>query len=220
MSVAARWTVALAAVLLAVMTVDGVVWTRRARYGQETARLRASMTTLERKRADAVVAANEQRSALALQLVRAQTAGDGELHLAVSSESSFVALERDGVRLRFMHAEFGPSRRVGVPPDTMRVVAPLGLRTVERIVETADDFELPAWVWLDQRQVVPDTKHGSGWAGPMAIITSGGTVLYAVPDTGPLSDSAYVMPGAVRLSATDLVAMRGVVRPGIRVYFF
>jgi hypothetical protein len=59
-----------------------------------------------------------------------------------------------------------------------------------------------------------------GWAGADAIVTSGGTLVYARPASGPLADSTYVMPGAVRVSRADLTAIRDNITPGMRVYFF
>lgn len=51
-------------------------------------------------------------------------------------------------------------------------------------------------------------------------MTSGGTLLYALPAEGPLSDSSYVMPGTIRLEAADLKAIRENITLGMRVYFF
>jgi hypothetical protein len=51
-------------------------------------------------------------------------------------------------------------------------------------------------------------------------VTTGGTLLYAVPGSGPLADSSYVMPGSVRLDAGDLRAIRENLTPGTRVYFY
>ena len=213
-------TISLALMLLGLIALDGVLFYKRSAYREETERLRSGMSQLERERADAIVAAESDRSDLMLQLMRRQSVGDGALHLAVSSESSFVSLDRDGVRLRTMHAEIGPERRVGVPPDTVWVAVPRGLRRIERRVAAADVFELPAWVWTDRQLPVPASRAGAGFLGDNAIVTSGGTVLYSLPSAGPLADSSYVMPGAVRLSAADLAAVRENLTPGMRVYFF
>lgn len=213
-------TVSLAIILVGFIALDGLLVYKRQRYREETDRLRAGMTTLERQRADAIVEAEADRSDLILQLARRQSTGDDALHLAVSSESSFVALDRGAVRLRTMPARFGPARRVGVPPDTLRVAAPQGMRRVDRRLEQTDRFELPAWVWVDRGLPVPADRAGEGLVGPDAIVTSGGTLLYAAPTTGPLADSAYVMPGAVRLSAADLAAIRQNIASGMRVYFW
>lgn len=202
------------------LVLDALLLYKRGAYRDETTRLRAGMSQLERSRADAIIAAEADRSDLMLQLMRRQSRGDGALHLAVSSESSFVSLDRDGVRLRTMRAEFGPERRVGVPPDTIWVAVPRGLRRVERLLAAADEFELPAWVWTDRGQPIPARRRATGLVGPQSLVLSGGTLLYSQPTTGPLADSTYVMPGAVRLSAADLMAIRDNLTPGMRVYVF
>ena len=213
-------TFILAVVVISLLALDGLLLYKRSAYRDETARLRAGMTELERARADAIVAAESDRTGLMLQFVRRQATQDDALHLAVSSESSFVALDRGGVRLRTMPAEFGPERRVGVPPDTVMVTVPRGMRVVERRLGATDRFELPVWLWTDRGLPQATDRAEPGWAGADAIVTSGGTLVYARPASGPLADSTYVMPGAVRISRADLTAIRDNITPGMRVYFF
>ena len=210
----------LALILLGFAALDGVLLYKRARYREETERLRAGMSSFERARADAIVAGEADRSGLMLELARRQSFGDEDLHLAVSSDSSFVALDRGGVRLRTMTARFGPERRVGVPPDTLWVAVPRGMRTVERRLSANDRFDLPSWLWTDRSLPVPAERWETGWVGADAVLTAGGTLLYALPSSGPLADSSYVMPGTIRLDAADLKAIRENVTPGMRVYFF
>jgi hypothetical protein len=213
-------TVSLVLILGGLLALDGLLLVKRSAYRAETTRLRVDMPGFERQRADAIIAAEADRSDLMLQLIRRQSVGDQALHLAVSSESSFVALDRGGVRLRTMPAELGPERRVGIPPDTLWVAAPRGLRRLERRLTDVDTLALPAWVWQDRGLPVPAERGGAGWGGANAIVTSGGTLLYARPTSGPLADSTYVMPGAVRLSAADLAAIRENLTAGLRVYFY
>jgi hypothetical protein len=54
----------------------------------------------------------------------------------------------------------------------------------------------------------------------VAIVLEGGTVIYSMPTAGPLNDSAYVMPGAVRAKADDLRAVLPNLARGTKVYFF
>ena len=65
-----------------------------------------------------------------------------------------------------------------------------------------------------------DERGGNGWLGPHAIVLSGGAVIYSLPIDGPLADSTYVMPGAVRVAPADLAAIRDNLTAGVRVYFF
>ncbi len=215
-----RRTVLLSLLLVSFLLLDGFLLVRRDRYREETARLRAGMSELEQKRADAILAADADKATLMLEIMRRQAQGDEAIHLAVNTDSSFVALDRGGARLRTMPARIGPERRVGVPPDTLRVVVPRGLRVIERLLDGDDVWPLPSWLWGD-RGLPPATERSSpGWTGPAAIVTSGGTLLYALPESGPLADSSYVMPGAVRLAAGDLRAIRETLTAGTRVYFY
>ena len=213
-------TVSLAVVVLGLLVADGVLLYKRVQYRKETERLRADMSEIERERADAIVAGEADRTGLIVQLVRRQAVGDDALHLAVNTDSSFVALDRGAVRLRVMPAQIGPEQRVGLPPDTAWVAIPRGMRVVERLLAGAPSYELPAWVWTDRGLPVPEQRSGEGWLGANALVAAGGTLLYALPATGPLADSSYVMPGAVRLSSADLAAIRENLTPGMRVYFY
>ncbi len=207
-------------VIIALLVVDTVILWRRGRYADEAERLRASMTDLERRKLDAIVEAEQDESRLMLELMRRQSAGDEELHLAVSIDSSLVALDRGAARLRTMPAMFGPEKRVGTPPDTTHVVVPRGKRTVERLLGDSDSYEFPQWVWTERSMPVPDSRTQKGWTGKFAIVTTGGTLIYSVPASGPLSDSTYVMPGTVRVSSTDLAAVRESLSRGMAVYFY
>lgn len=206
--------------LLVVVSADGVLVWRRSRYRDETERLRSSMTELERKRADAIVAAEQDEDALAMQLIRRQASGEQAIHLAVSAESSFVALENGTARLRVIAARIGAEARVGVAPDTLRVTVPRGARTIARVLAGTDTMTFPGWVWTQQNLPVPAERTGAGWAGADAIVTTGGTLIYARPSAGPLADSAFVLPGAVRIPAADLAAIRASISPGTTVYFY
>lgn len=212
--------VVLICALVALGAVEAFVFYKRSRYQDEIIRLRADMSAIERARTDAIIADEVDRMDLMLQLIRRQALGDDALHLAVSTDSSFVALERGEIRLRVMTARFGPAQRVGVPPDTIQVAVPQGMRRVEQTVTSKDAFELPRWVWIDRQLPVPEKRSEAGWLGTTAIVTSGGTVFYAVPASGPLADSSYVMPGAIQLAAADLAAIRDNITPGMRVYFY
>jgi hypothetical protein len=213
--------VALSSALIGLLGIANVVLgATQARYRREVERLRSSMSDAERQRVDLVVGSEQHRLRVALELVRRQARGDRELHLAVEVDSGRIVLERDGVVLREMAAEFGPSRLVGVAPDTIRLVPPRGARTVTRLVAEDDAWEVPAWVYGDRELPVPEDRSARGALGHLGIVLSGGTVLYALPDSGPLADRAYVLPGAVRVSAADLRAIAPNIAPGMSVYFY
>ncbi|WP_396200315.1 hypothetical protein [Gemmatimonas sp.] len=215
-----RRTLLLVLLLLAIGLFDGFLLLRRSRYREESVRLRAGMSTLERARADAIVAAQADRAELMLELMRRQAVGDDGLHLAISTDSSYLALDRGSARLRQFSVEIGPARRVGVAPDTVHVAIPRGVRAVQRLLAASDRYELPAWVWVDRGLPVPAVRADTGWVGRGAIVTTGGTLIYSLPTAGPLADSSYVLPGSLRVPAGDLAAIRENLFSGMRVYFF
>jgi hypothetical protein len=210
-------TMSIAVLLL--LLVDGWLLGRSRRYQRETARLRASMSTVERKRADALLAQNENRLKVMLELFKRQAKVDPALHLSVSLDSGVMYLERDGALLREMPITVGPEKRVGTPPDTVHIAAPRGKRSVEKVLGESDVWDVPRWVYLD-RGIPPAEGPMKGALGPVAIALDGGTVIYSVPSVGPLNDSSYVLPGAIRVRASDLKAIAPNLGPGVSVYFY
>ena len=211
---------ALLAILVSLIAIDGWLVYQRIRYGREIARLRAGMTDQELRKADMVLAAEQNRMRVALELMRRQANLDKELHLSVAVDSGVMYLEREGALLREMPIDVGPEKRVGVAPDTLNIAAPRGARKVERVLGAKDRWEVPRWVYADRGLPVPDDRHVPGALGPGAIVLSGGAVIYAHPATGPLSDSSYVLPGGIRARAQDLRAIAPNLTPGMSVYLY
>lgn len=206
--------------LLSLTTVCGVLYWDAGRLRNEAAHLSADMASVDRARAEALATAARDREQLLEALTRKQARNDRKIHLVVNSDSAYVALVRGGVRLRVMRAEVGASRRVGVPPDTLLVTRPRGVQVVARRLGNTDRYEPPRWVWTDRSLPVPLDLGGISWLGDNSLVTASGTLVYAQPTEGPLSDSSYVMPGAFRLAARDLAAIRESLTAGTRVYFF
>ena len=215
-----RRTIILSLVLLATVVLDGALLQRRRRYVDETARLRAGMTDIERQRTDAILTAEAEESGVMLELIRRQALADDAVHLSVNTDSSTAVFERSGAELRRFAVQVGPARRVGIPPDTLQVSIPQGTRTVQRLLTASDAFELPSWLWVDRGLPVPAERSAAAWTGADAVVTSGGTLIYSLPTTGPLADSSYVMPGAIRAPAADLAAIKANLTRGMKVYFF
>ncbi len=206
-------------VIAAAAGVDGWIVFKRVRYSQEIKRLRAGMSEFERRQADAVVSTQQQKLEAEMELLRRQARVEKDIHLSISIDSATMYLEREGAVLRTFPIMVGPERRVGTPPDTMHIAAPRGTRTVERIVGRGEKWEVPRWVYGD-RAIPLDSGSVAGALGPVAIILNGGTIIYTLPASGPLADSSYVLPGAVRASADDLRAILADIKRGTRVYFF
>lgn len=213
--------------LLATMTIAVVIFlaadawlvARYVRYHRETATLRASMSDVERTRTDELLAQDENRLKVMVELFKRQANLDPALHLSVSLDSSVMYLEREGALLREMPITVGPEKRVGVPPDTVHIAAPRGKRTVDRILGERDAWQVPAWVYADRGLAVADAPL-AGALGAYAILLDGGTVIYSLPAAGPLDDSTYVLPGAIRVRAADLKAIAPNLKPGVPVYFY
>jgi hypothetical protein len=212
-------TMSLAVLLL--IAVDAWLGARYRRYRRETAALRASMSDVERRRTDALLAQNENRLKVMVELFKRQAKVDPALHLSVSLDSGVMYLERDGALLRAMPITVGPEKRVGVAPDTVHIAAPRGKRTVEKVLGESDPWDVPRWVYADRG--IPATEEGGplkGALGPAAVALDGGTVIYSLPSVGPLNDSSYVLPGAIRVRASDLKAIAPNLAPGVSVYFY
>lgn len=210
-------TMSIAAVIF--LAADGWLLLRYRRYVRETAALRASMSDVERRRTDALLAQEQNRVRVMVELFKRQAKVDPALHLSVSLDSGVMYLERDGALLREMPITVGPEKRVGTPPDTLHIAAPRGKRSVERLLDETDAWAVPAWVYQD-RGIAPSPSALAGALGPAAIALDGGTVIYSLPSVGPLNDSAYVMPGAIRVRASDLKAIAPNLHPGVAVYFY
>ena len=201
------------------LAVDGLLISRYLRYQRETRDLRAAMSDVERKRTDEILAQNENRLKVMVELFKRQAKVDPTLHLSVSLDSGVMYLQREGALLREMPITVGPERRVGTVPDTVHIAAPRGKRTVEAVLGEHDTWDVPAWVYADRGIPAGETRL-PGALGPAAIRLDGGTVIYSLPSVGPLNDSSYILPGAIRVRANDLRAIVPNLRPGVAVYFY
>jgi hypothetical protein len=209
--------------VLLLLLVDVGLLVKRSQYRRESAAARGSMTTLEKERADAFIGSKEARGALMLALVRQQSLNEKRLSLSISLEEGTMDLRREGSQLREMRVEIGPEATVGQEPGAMKVTPPLGRRHVVRVVDGSHVWHAPAWfdVHRGQGGHAAATRRGiSGGLGPIAVLLDDGTALYSRPGVGPLADDAYVLPGAVRVEAADLEAIRENLGPGTPVYFF
>ena len=208
---------------LVMLSVCAMLFHKRRRYLAEAQQIREGLSRVEQREADVILARNEsrlQRFKLELELLQRQARVDRHLHLTLALDSAVMRLERDGAVLREMPVQLGPERRVGTAPDTVRIATPRGTRTIERVLTADSVWEVPVWVYGDRGLPVPTERTIRGALGPAAVVLSGGTVLYAMPSVGPLNDSAYVLPGAVRARADDLRAVTPNLKPGMSVYLY
>ena len=215
-----RVTVALAIVIVFVLIADVFVVLRRQRYLQEISRLRGGMTEVEVQRTNLLLTSEEKRGQVMMELIRRQARGDQELHLAISVDSGTMHLQREGARLRDMRVKVGAERLIPSNGDSLHLAIPLGTRTVTRLLTGSYAWEVPTLVYSDRGEELPAKRSVAGALGPYAIVLSGGTVIYTLPASGPLADSTYVLPAAVRADVEDMRAVFPNLRPGMRVYFY
>ena len=130
----------MALALAALLAMNGWLFFKRDKYQREIARLRGGMTDVERRRTDMELKAGANAIQVQLELLRRQARGDAELHLSVSMDSATMYLEQGNAQLRVMPVEIGPEKTIGEAPDTVRLVAPRGQRTIERILGARDAF--------------------------------------------------------------------------------
>jgi len=121
--------------LIAILSLDGYLVYKRRLYSAEVSRLRGSMTAAERAKTDAIVAAEDNKARIALELAKRQAKMEKSLHLAVSVDSGRIYLEREGAVLREMAAMFGPEKGVTAGSDSVPVVIPRGEINVARVDE-------------------------------------------------------------------------------------
>ncbi|MEO7966851.1 MAG: L,D-transpeptidase [Gemmatimonadaceae bacterium] len=202
------------------LAADGVLAVRWYRYRDEIARLRGNMSDTERQRTDMVLSSEANKVSVMLELIRRQATVDPELHLSISVDSGKMTLERDGALLREMPIEVGGERAVGTPPDTVRIARPRGARSIERVLGASDRWDVPSWVFADRSVPAPPDRKVRGVLGRNAIVLSGGTVIYATPDSGMLADSSYILPGSIRVGRADLRAIAPNLSPGVTVYLY
>jgi hypothetical protein len=206
--------------LAVLLAVDGVMLYKRRAYAEEFARLRGGMSAVERQEADLELASNENHIRVLIEFAKRQAQGDKELHLSVAVDSGVMYLETDGALLREMPVRVGPERRVGTGSDTVHLVAPRGERKVEKVMTADSVWDVPRWVYADQKVKAPGDRMVRGALGDAAVVLDGGVVIYGEPTDGPLADSAYVLPGSLRARAADLRAIAPNLKPGTRVYLY
>jgi hypothetical protein len=134
--------------LIAMLGIDGLLIMKRRAYADEVTRLQANMSDQERSKTEAIVAAENNKTRIALELARRQAKIEKTLHISVAVDSGKMYLERDRAVLREMAAAFGPETKVG--PDSIPVVIPRG----EMSVATID----PDKITLDGGTVIAATS--------------------------------------------------------------
>jgi hypothetical protein len=214
-----RIVTAMALGLAGLIALDGWLLYKRWRYTHQIAEIRSGLSDAEKQRADALIASNANRTKLQVALVRRDAQLEDDLNLAVSLDKSKLYLQREGAQLREVPARIGPEKSIGGGEGAVKVTAPRGKFTIAKIANASYRWRAPEWLLADRGQP-GGARDLEGGLGPIAIILNGGTIIYSDPETGPLKDAQYVMPGAVRVGTKDLEAMAEVLEVGMPVYFY
>lgn len=122
--------------LVAMLAVDGWLIAKRVQYNHDVAQLRSHMSEAERQRSDAIVAAEQNKLRIAIELAKRQAKFDKRLHLNVSIDSSKMYLTREGALLREIPVQFGPERAASESSDAPPAAIPRGERTVADLDDT------------------------------------------------------------------------------------
>jgi hypothetical protein len=117
--------------LAAMIALDGFLMVKQRAYAKEVARLQANMSQQERDQTEAIIAAEQNKTRIALELARRQAKIEKTLHLSVAVDSGTMYLEREGAVLREMAVAFGPEAKVG--PDSVPVVIPRGETSLAKL---------------------------------------------------------------------------------------
>ncbi len=155
---------------------------KRGDYEREVVRLRQGMSSVERRKADVVFAANKDKFRLIVELARRQAVGDRDLHLSVAIDRGEMDLEREGVELRRMAVRVGPEADVGSPPNRVHVAAPRGQRTVAAVAPWRITLDGGTTIYADSGR---DLSGDAAPASP-GNVRVGATDLQAIlPDVKP-----------------------------------
>jgi hypothetical protein len=206
-------------ILVVLVAIDLLLLERQKNYDKEIETLRSNMSESQKQRGDALADAHGAQEKVKLELVRREAKFGNVLHLSLDVDSAQLSLMQEGAVLRRFPVRLGVSRSVQ-RGDTSTTSVPRGPFVVQRVLGPADAWAVPKWVYTDRRLAAPADTMVAGALGPVAILLEGGAVIYSLPSVGPLKDSAYVLPGAVRANADDLRSVVPNLIPGTPVYVY
>lgn len=126
--------------LAIMLALDGFLLMKRRAYETEVARLQSNMSQQERDQTEAIVASEQNKTRIALELARRQAKIEKSLHLSVAVDSGKMYLEREGAVLREMAIAFGPEAKVGA--DSVPAVIPRGETSVTKLDDNGMTLDL------------------------------------------------------------------------------
>lgn len=212
------------AMLLLLLTATLAVAVRVPMYMSEAREFDERMTETEREMRDRILSSRARRSELAVALLKRELSlrslEEKELHLAIDTESSTLALRHGPATLREVPVAVGPDSVIRAPDGrTWRIIRALGERhLVDK--QTSPTYAVPEWVYVGRGEPIPpeSERRIEGAVGRYLLVLDDGTEIYSEPERGPFVER--VKPGAFAVSEPDLQAIFEAVGSQTPVYIY
>jgi len=201
-------------------------------FGRGQQSLHAALTQIDTESAAAEDATKRNLSAADLGLARREALLARELHLVVDCDKGVMYLRRDGLILREMpvslgrevtaatqvaagsQAIAGSQADLGSQAEAAPRAVLLGRHVVVSVMDGTSPGRMP-----ESGQSLPADRVLSGRSGPLAVLLDRGAVITPEPGSDPAHD-AGLPPGSIRVATADLEAIKAVLQPGMKVYFY
>jgi hypothetical protein len=216
------WGMASLVGLLLVLTL--VVAFRIPQYARQMSMMDRELDEAERETRDRILHSRTRRSELALALLqremRLKALEEKEIHLAVNTEDSTLALRHGAATLRQIPIAIGGDSVIRAPDGrTWRFVRALGERHL-REKESTPTVTIPEWVYVSRGQAVPPEgdRRIEGGSGRYVLRLDDGTEIYSRPEEGPLASG--VKPGSFMAEEEELQTIFDALKIDTPVYIY
>ena len=203
------WGMASLALLLLVLTLTVAV--RIPQYARQMAMMDSRLDDAERATRDRILQSQTRRSELALSLLqremRLKALQEDEVHLAIDTQDSTLALRHGSATLRQIPVQVGGDSVITAPDGrTWRFVRGLGERHLQE-KERNPTVTIPEWVYIGQGEPVPpeEQRRIEGGGGSYVLLLDDGTEIYSRPEEGPLASE--VKPGSFMAEEEELATI-------------
>ena len=216
------WGMVSLAGLLLVLTLT--VAFRIPQYARQMAMMENELDGAERETRDRILHSQTRRSELALALLqremRLKSLQEKEIHLAVNTQDSTLALRHGAATLREIPIAVGGDSVIRAPDGrTWRFVRAAGERHLKER-QSSPTVTIPEWVYISRGQPVPPEgdRRIDGGGGRYVLVLDDGTEIYSRPEEGPLSTG--VKPGAFMADEDELQAIFDALKIETPVYIY
>lgn len=216
------WGMTSLAALLLVLTLAVAI--RIPQYARQMGMMDRQLDDAERETRDRILHSQTRRSELALALLqremRLKALQEEEIHLAVDTQDSTLALRHGAATLRQIPIEVGGDSVVRAPDGrTWRFVRAAGERHLSEKQESPT-VTIPDWVYVSRGQPVPpeEDRRIEGGGGRYVLRLDDGTEIYSRPEEGPLASG--VKPGAFMADEDELQTIFDALKTETPVYIY